>query len=103
MYENVKRMQNLILTQLSIEQLQNIINDAVKSGIERTAPTQTDATKLLTRKEVCELLSITAPTLHEWTKTGIVAAYKVGTRVRYKHSEVLNTLQRIQRTKTRGV
>lgn len=96
-------MQNLILTPLSIEQLQNLINDAVKSGIENTKTSPPEQTNLLTRKQVCELLCITPPTLHEWTKNGMVAAYKVGTRVRYKQNEILNTLQRVQRSKVREV
>jgi excisionase family DNA binding protein len=96
-------MQNLILTPLSIEQLQNLINDAVKIGIEQTLPAPKDQTRLLTRKEVCELLNITLVTLHEWTKNGTIAAYKVGSRVRYKQSEVFNTLQRIKATKKREV
>ena len=97
---NKNSMQNIILTQLSIEQLQNIINDAVKSGIELVKPTQQEPTQLLTRKQVCELLNITAPTLHEWTRNGTITAYKVGTRVRYKQIEVMSTLNRIQQTKT---
>jgi excisionase family DNA binding protein len=92
-------MQNVILTPLTIEQLQSFINDAVKSGIEQTQPTQSTTPKLLTRKQVCDLLSITPPTLHEWTRNGTISAYKVGTRVRYKESEVIQTLQRIQLTK----
>lgn len=96
-------MQPVILTQLSIEQLQHLINDAVKFGFENTKPTQPEPTNLLTRKQVCQLLTITPPTLHEWTKNGTLTAYKVGTRVRYKQIDVLNTLKRVQRTKNREV
>lgn len=96
-------MQQVIFTPLTFEQLQNIINEAVKCGIENAIPTPPEPTQLLTRKQVCQLLNITPPTLHEWTKNGTITAYKVGTRVRYKQNEVLNTLQRIQRTKNRGV
>ena len=92
-------MQNVILTPLTIEQLQSFINDAVKTGIEQTQPTQTDQPRLLTRKQVCDLLSITPPTLHEWTRNGTICAYKVGTRVRYKESEVMQVLQPVQLTK----
>ncbi|MFN3445995.1 MAG: helix-turn-helix domain-containing protein [Bacteroidia bacterium] len=92
-------MQNVILTQLSIEQLQHVINDAVQTGLAQFKPTQPEQTNLLTRKQVCQLLNITPPTLHEWTRNGTITAYKVGTRVRYKHNEVLNTLNRIQQTK----
>ncbi len=96
-------MQNIILTQLSIEQLQHVSNNAVQTGLAQFKPTQPEQTNLLTRKEVCKLLNITPPTLHEWTRNGTITAYKVGTRVRYKHHEVLSTLNRIQQTKTRGV
>jgi excisionase family DNA binding protein len=96
-------MEQVILTPLSIEQLQNFINDAVKIGFEQTKTQEQEQTTLLTRKQVCHLLNITPPTLHEWTRNGIITAYKVGTRVRYKQKEVFNTLKRIQQTKTRGV
>lgn len=96
-------MQQVIFTPLSIEQLQNLINDAVKTGIEQTKPEPQEPAHLLTRKQVCEILNITPPTLHEWTRNGTVTAYKVGTRVRYKQNEVMNTLQRVQRTKVKGV
>lgn len=92
-------MNQLIFTPLTPEQFQNFINDAIAKGMENTKPTQPEPTHLLTRKQVCELLNITPPTLNEWSKNGTVTAYKVGTRVRYKHNEVLNTLQRVQRTK----
>jgi excisionase family DNA binding protein len=55
--------------------------------------------KLLTRRQVCELLGITPPTLHQWTRSGAITAYKVGTRIRYKHIDVAETLKKIQRTK----
>ena len=97
-------MQNVILTPLSIEQLKNFINDAVKTGFEQTKLQEPEKTNLLTRKQVCNLLNITAPTLHEWTRNGTISAYKVGTRVRYKETEVMNTLQRVKQVKfNRGV
>jgi excisionase family DNA binding protein len=92
-------MQNVILTPISIDQLESIINDAVKHGIEQANAIPSVSQKLLTRKQVCELLSITPPTLHEWTRNGTITAYKVGTRIRYKESEVAHTLQRVQLTK----
>ena len=96
-------VQNVIFTQLSIEQLHNVINDAVQTGLAQLKPSQPEQTNLLTRKQVCVLLNITPPTLHLWTRNGTITAYKIGTRVRYKHNEVLSTLHRIQQTKTRRV
>lgn len=97
-------MNQLIFTPLSIEQLQSFINDAVKTGFELSKTNEPEQTKLLTRKQVCHILNITPPTLHEWTRNGTVTAYKVGTRVRFKESEVMRTLQRVKQVKfNRGV
>jgi excisionase family DNA binding protein len=97
-------MQNVILTPLSIEQLQNFINDAVKTGFEQTKTQEPERTNLLTRKQVCNLLNITLPTLWEWQRNGTITAYKVGTRLRFKENEVMSTLQRVKQVKfNRGV
>lgn len=52
-------------------------------------------TQLLTRQEVAKWLDISLPTLHAWTKSGILQAYRIGNKVRYKKSEVMDSLQSI--------
>lgn len=42
----------------------------------------------LTRKEVCEMLSISYVTLHSWTNKNILIAHKIGNQVRYLRSQV---------------
>ncbi len=51
--------------------------------------------KLLTREETSELLSISLTTLWSWTKKNILPAYRIGNKVRYKQSEVLSALQKM--------
>ncbi|MDV3980942.1 DNA-binding protein [Elizabethkingia anophelis] len=48
----------------------------------------------LTRREVAELLGITLPTLHNWTKKGIITAYRIGTRLRYNKVEIIEVLNK---------
>jgi excisionase family DNA binding protein len=98
-------MQNsIILEQINLEQLESLISIAVNKGIALVS-SQTKTTEnqneLLTRKEVCELLHITLPTLHDWTKEGVITGYRINTRVRYKKSEVLATLQKVSQLKYR--
>ena len=52
-----------------------------------------DKDKLLTREQVCELLTISMTTLHVWTKSGKLKSYGIGNRVYYKKSEILTSLQ----------
>lgn len=57
--------------------------------------------ELLTRVEAAHLLGITLPTLREYTRRGFLEGYRIGTRVRYKRSEVLGSLQQIRTSKTK--
>lgn len=50
--------------------------------------------RLLTRKEAANLLRITLPTLHHWSKIGFIQAYYLGRRIYYKEAELLMALQK---------
>jgi excisionase family DNA binding protein len=49
-----------------------------------------------TRKETAELLNISLPTLHHYTKKGILTGYRVGVRILYKQSEIESALTQIK-------
>ena len=51
-----------------------------------------EPTLWITRKEVAELLGVSLVTIHTWTQENIIHAYKIGTRVRFKKSEIENIL-----------
>jgi len=99
-------MQNsIILQNIDLQQLESLISTAVNKGIalqvSQPTNTATDPNELLTRKEVCELLHITLPTLHSWSKENLITSYRINTRVRYKRAEVLATLQKVSQVKYR--
>jgi excisionase family DNA binding protein len=95
---------SIILEQVSVSQLESIISIAVNKSFELQVSQNTitpEQTELLTRNEVCDLLHITLPTLHQWTKEGVITGYRIGTRIRYKRAEVLATLNKVQQIKFR--
>jgi len=49
----------------------------------------------LSRSEAAKLLTISLPTLNEWTKQGIIPAYRIGNRVLYKPEEIDNSLKEV--------
>lgn len=53
----------------------------------------------LTRKETSKLLSISLPTLNDWTKKGYIPAYRIGASVRYLKEDVINSLKKVQTSK----
>lgn len=78
-----------------LEKIRQVIKEA-------TPPPQPQSAKdrLLTRREVCELLKISTVTTHNWAKAGILKPYRIGNKIRFKESEVLDALQVVERRKT---
>lgn len=94
-------MQNLFLSPITRDELKLDISDIVKKEVETLlAKIQelkaSNATKYLTRKETAKRLGISLPTLNDWTKTGKVVGYRIGSLIRYKEDELETSLAQIQ-------
>ncbi|WP_347173637.1 helix-turn-helix domain-containing protein [Polaribacter uvawellassae] len=50
----------------------------------------------ISRKEVGEILSISLVSVDAWTKKGILTAYRIGNKKRFKRTEVENALTKIE-------
>jgi len=95
-------MENIIFTSVPLDQLQTAISEAVKCEFQKfsnVAPPE--EVEYITRKETAQILSISLVTLHDWTKSGTLQGYRIGSRVRYKKTEVLNSLTKVQQIKFR--
>jgi predicted site-specific integrase-resolvase len=47
---------------------------------------------LLSRTEASQILKVSLPTLWRWTNKGMIKPYYLGSRVYYKHDELINSL-----------
>jgi hypothetical protein len=63
----------------------NSLSARLDQGIQST-PAQ--PTEYLTRREVLALAKISSPTLKDWNRTGRLAPLTIGTRHRYRRSDV---------------
>ncbi|NPD47114.1 helix-turn-helix domain-containing protein [Lentimicrobium sp. S6] len=91
---------SILLEKVSFEELSEMISKKVKESLE-AIHTKPITPKYFTRKETAEMLNISLPTLHTWTKQGIIAAYSIGTRVLYKEQAVLAALKEVETLKYR--
>jgi|SRR6185312_15214305 len=96
-------MENLILSQIPVNDLINAISNEVLEKLIPLLPTTTTAQtshnnpeKLLTRKEVSKLLKLSLPTLHKYTITGKIPAHRIERQIRYKENEVMAAMAKIQ-------
>jgi hypothetical protein len=69
-----------------VEMIKPLIVDAIREALQEKEE------KLLSPAEVCKIFvpSISKTTLAAWTKQGILNEYRIGGRVYYKMSEVVN-------------
>ena len=81
-----------IVTQYSIEELKKELIDPLKEDLIRLGA-QREPETLLTRKEAAKFLGITIQTLHDWTKRKFVKAGRIGNRVYFKKSDLVNAIE----------
>ncbi len=90
-------MSQILLTNLSPVQLKELVLEALRElnplQSQMKINSAIDAEKYLTRKEVASYLQISLPTLHEYSKKEILKSYRIGSKVRYKASEVETALK----------
>ena len=82
----------MIILTFDSEQLNKIIQNAVRSVISENGPTTVttdDGKQLLTRKEAANLAGVCLATLDNKVKAGVLTKYRTGGIVRFKKSEVI--------------
>lgn len=86
---------SILLQELTIEDLQHLINISVKNGIQEfqnDIQFKDNSEELLSREEACNFLKIDSSTLWAWTKNKKISAYGIGARRYYKRSELMASL-----------
>lgn len=84
----------ILLNGITLQQLADAINPLLQNPKE--SDINSDSQKeLLTRIEVCELLSINKTSLWKHTKSGKLKSYGLGNRVYYIRNEVLEAVKPI--------
>ena len=96
-------MANLTFNTFELSDFENAFNKAFKRAFTEfiNPPKQTDK-DLKSRKETARILNISLPTLHLFTKEGIIRAYRIGNRVLYKQEDIENALKVIVSSNQRG-
>ena len=81
-------MNNVVFLSLSMEELKDAIRDVVKQELNHKKEKE-----LMTFKETCELLNISASCLNQWKASNKIPYKKLGKRVFFLRSEVVEALK----------
>lgn len=84
----------IFLNGITIEELADALKPLLQSQ-KTVNETSQPENELLTRLEVCKLLSINKTTLWKHTKSGKLKSLGLGNRVYYKKSEVLEAVKHL--------
>jgi len=82
------------LLNLSTDELKEAILNDLRPQLEslRQELNQQGPEEYLTRNELAEKLKVSLPTINDWSKKGILKPYRLGNLVRFKKSEVEESL-----------
>jgi len=92
-------MELIVLTPEQIQRYFNCLADDLSHRIEtilKDSKNNVISKEWLTSRETCDFLKISQTTLHDWSNKGLLKKYKAGNRIRFRHDQVLETLQRIE-------
>jgi phage terminase Nu1 subunit (DNA packaging protein) len=91
MQKQILQIENIEATDL-LNRLDRMENAIAAALANQPQTTQDTAPNYITRKEVARLFKISLVTVNDWTRKGILTAYKVANRVYYKPNEVESAL-----------
>jgi excisionase family DNA binding protein len=97
-------MNQTIFISIPIEELIERLSSSLKDVLELDPPDAltNEQSDWLTRKQAAKYLSVSFPTLSEWTKQGLIKGHRISTRVRYRKSELNQCFTEIKSAKRLG-
>lgn len=95
-------MTKVILNSIELSDIRKEIESIFADNLEHFIVKEKKELILMSRKETAKYLCISLPTLHDWTKNGIIKAHRIGNRVLYKLNDIHQALEEVKITIKRG-
>jgi len=92
---------NIILHSTPVDEFRAMIKEVVSAELKEQLPKENhnQEDELFSRGETARKLGVSLPTLHNWTKLGVIQGCRIGGRVRYRKQDISNALQEIRSVK----
>lgn len=86
-------MQNVILTQLSIQELKDLFKESMREALQERSPAEPAPSALLSFTEATHFLKIAGPTLYGYTSRRKIPFLKKGKKLYFRRSDLEDWLQ----------
>lgn len=96
--------ESTIIVGLPVGKLEDMIAGAVLTGLRvfhngKERGQDSDPEGTMSRADTAKMLKVTLPTLDKYARTGALKKYRIGNRILFKRSEVLNGLEQLRTAK----
>ena len=88
-------MKKIFLSELTPEELQRMIGDSIRE-VFREQNFPENKLKYLSRNNAAKYLDVSLPTLDDYTKSGKVKGYRLGKKIKYLESDLINAMDAIE-------
>ena len=96
-------MSRIQFIEIQPSELADLINrgveENIKTLIQELSERKEAGSEFLTRKETARFFGTSLVTLHDWSKKGLITPYKMGNRIYFKRSELVESLLRSNTSK----
>lgn len=82
---------HIALLPIPLEELKQELMNGIREELTKLEETTTLNEEFIKSDEACKMLKISNVTLTDWRRRGIIKYYKLGSRVFFKRSEILQS------------
>ena len=90
----------LQLENLNGQDFKNEIITAVQDEFRKLNHNANDQDKLMSRQETADFFNVSLVTIWSWTNKNIITGWRIGNKVRYKKSEIIAALEKMNNFST---
>ena len=88
-----------LFTTIPLAEFKEIVTNCIREQLENHKPELPKDDTLITTNDAVNILGVSKPTLHKWKTEGRIKFYRIGTRIRFKKSELLAALETFKKYK----
>ncbi len=84
---------DIIFSSIRRDDLVTLIRESVKEGFTSVKQDAVPTDDFINEKDAAKFLMVSKATMNLWRKSGVLPFYRIGSRIRYKKSELLKAAE----------
>ena len=82
-----------LFTTIPLAEFKEIVTNCLKEQLDNQKPEPPKEDKFITTNEAIKILGVSKPTLHKWKTEGLIPFHRIGSRIRFNKSDLIDAVQ----------